>query len=125
MATITLTFSSGLNPNIQVGDTVYYVVQTTTGTGDSQPSNISGATSNDIVEIGTVATVNFSTNIITITTDLGDVINTSTHFILFSKDNAVNLSSVVGYYAEVKMRNTATVQAELYQVSSEIFESSK
>ena len=125
MATITLTFSSGLNPNIQVGDTVYYVVQTTTGTGDSQPSNISGGTSNDIAEIGTVATVNFSTNIITITTDLGDVINTSTHFILFSKDNAVNLSSVVGYYAEVKMRNTATVQAELYQVSSEIFESSK
>ena len=49
----------------------------------------------------------------------------SNSFILFSKDNAVNLSSVVGYYAEVKMRNTATVQAELYQVSSEIFESSK
>jgi hypothetical protein len=126
MATLTLTFAngSGLNPNIQVGDTAYYVSTTTTGTGGFT-SNISGGTSNNIVEIGAVASVNFTTNVIEITTDLADNTVTTSHFILFSKDNAVNMASVVGYYAEVKMRNTSTVQAELYQVSTEIFESSK
>jgi hypothetical protein len=125
MALATLTFAngSGLNPNIQVGDTAYYVATTTTGTGGFT-SNISGATSNNIVEIGPVASVNFSTNVITVTTDLEDVITTS-HFILFSKNNAVNMASVLGYYAEVKMINTSTSAAELYQVSTEIFESSK
>ena len=124
MATLTLTFSSGLNPNIQVGDTTYYVATTTTWTGGFT-SNISGGTNNSIFEIGAVASVNFTTNVIEITTDLADNVVTTSHFILFSKDNAVNMASVVGYYAEVKMRNTSTEKAELYQVSSEIFESSK
>ena len=124
MATLTLTFSSGLNPNIQVGDTVYYVATTTTGTGGFT-SNISGGTSNNVVEIGNVLTVNTATNVITINTDLTDNEVTTSHFILFSKDNAVNMASVVGYYAEVKMRNTSTEKAELYQVSTEMFESSK
>ena len=123
LATITFANGSGLNPNIQVGDTAYYVATTTTGTGGFT-SNISGATSNNIVEIGPVASVDFSTNVITVTTDLEDVITTS-HFILFSKNNAVNMASVLGYYAEVKMINTSTSAAELYQVSTEIFESSK
>ena len=125
MAVATLTFAngSGLNPNVQVGDTAYYVATTTSGTGGFT-SNVSGATSNSIVEIGPIASVNFSTNVITVTTDLPDEITTS-HFILFSKDNAVNLASVVGYYAEVKMINTSTSAAELYQVSTEMFESSK
>ena len=126
MAVLTLTFAngSGLNTDVQVGDTAYYVATTTSGTGGFT-SNISGATSNNIVEIGPVASVNFTTNVIEITTDLADNVVTTSHFILFSKDNAVNMASVVGYYAEVKMRNTSTEKAELYQVSSEIFESSK
>ena len=45
--------------------------------------------------------------------------------ILFSKDNAVNMSSILGYYAEVKMTNTSTSEAELFQVSADMFESSK
>ena len=123
MATLTLTFSSGLNTDVQVGDTAYYVATTTSGTG-GYTSNISGATSNNIVEIGTVASVNFSTNVMTITTSLADNTVTTSHFILFSKDNAVNISSVLGYYTEVKMVNTSTSAAELYQISTDMFESS-
>tara|TARA_R110000824_G_scaffold46047_6_gene132682 strand:- start:384 stop:764 length:381 start_codon:yes stop_codon:yes gene_type:complete len=123
MAVLTLTFSSGLNTDVQVGDTAYYVATTTSGTG-GYTSNISGATSNSIVEIGTVLTVNFATNVITITTSLADNTVTTSHFILFSKDNAVNISSVLGYYAEVKMVNTSTSAAELYQIGTSMFESS-
>ena len=126
MAVLTLTFAngSGLNTDVQVGDTAYYVATTTSGTGGFT-SNISGATSNNIVEIGPVASVNFTTNVITITTDLADNTVTTSTCILFSKNNAVNSSSLIGYYAEAKMVNTSTSAAELYQVSTEIFESSK
>ena len=119
MATLTLTFSSGLNTDVQVGDTAYYVATTTSGTG-----GFTSSADNSIVEIGTVASTNFSTNVMTITTTLPDNEVTTSHFILFSKDNAINMSSILGYYAEVKMVNNSTSQAELFQVSTDVFESS-
>ena len=103
MATLTLTFSSGLNTDVQVGDTAYYVATTTSGTG-----GFTSSADNSIVEIGTVASTNFSTNVMTITTTLPDNEVTTSHFILFSKDNAINMSSILGYYAEVKMVNNST-----------------
>jgi hypothetical protein len=124
MPTLTLTFANALNTSVAQGDTAYYVATTTSGTGGFT-SNISGATSNSIVEIGEIASVNFSTNVITVTTTLPDNTVTTSHMILFSKDNAVNMSSILGYYAEVKMTNTSTSEAELFQVSADMFESSK
>ena len=124
MPTLTLTFANALNTSVAQGDTAYYVATTTSGTGGFT-SNISGATSNSIVEIGEIASVNFSTNVITVTTTLPDNTVTTSHMILFSKDNAVNMSSILGYYAEVKMTNTSTSEAELFQISTEMFESSK
>jgi hypothetical protein len=41
------------------------------------------------------------------------------------KDNKANLSSLLGYYAEVKFKNTSTTDAELFSVGMDIFESSK
>jgi hypothetical protein len=46
-------------------------------------------------------------------------------FILFSKDNKANLSSILGYYADVKMVNNSKEHAELYAISADTFESSK
>ena len=51
MPTLTLTFANALNTSVAQGDTAYYVATTTSGTGGFT-SNISGATSNSIVEIG-------------------------------------------------------------------------
>ena len=119
MAILTLTFGTGagLNPEIQVGDIVYYVATTTNGGFTTDEAN-------SIVEIGNVLTTNFSTNVITINTDLADNTVTTSHFILFSKDNAVNMSSILGYFAEVKMVNNSTSAAELFQISTDMFESS-
>ena len=60
MAILTLTFGTGagLNPEIQVGDIVYYVATTTNGGFTTDGAN-------SIVEIGNVLTTNFSTNVIT------------------------------------------------------------
>ena len=46
-------------------------------------------------------------------------------FIMFSKDNKVNLSSVLGYYASVTLRNNSTEKAEIFNIGADIFESSK
>ena len=46
-------------------------------------------------------------------------------FIMFSKDNKVNLSSILGYYASVKFVNDSQEEGELFSVASDIFESSK
>ena len=130
MPTLTLTFANALNISVAQGDTAYYVALTESSTGfrdgtNEHQSNISGATNNSIVEIGEIATVNFSTNQITVTSTIADGIIGTSHMILFSKDNAVNMSSILGYYAEVKMTNTSTSEAELFQISAEMFESSK
>ena len=46
-------------------------------------------------------------------------------FIMFSKDNRVNISGVLGYYARVKFINDSKGPVELFAVGSEVFESSK
>ena len=63
----------------------------------------------------------------TITCNIGGTTTrpTNSDFILFSKDNRGNTSSIRGYYAEVKMVNDETTQCELFDVGTEIFESSK
>jgi len=50
---------------------------------------------------------------------------TTTDFILFAKDNEVNLSSLKGYFGKTKLINDSTEKAELYAISCEIVESSK
>jgi len=46
-------------------------------------------------------------------------------FIMFSKDNKVNLSSGLGYYASATLRNDSPDKAELFNVGAGIFKSSK
>jgi len=105
MPNITMTFPH-IQDSVQVGDTAYY-------------QNTSGA----IVQIGAVTAVTNNS----ISCDIGGLVvrPTSSDFILFSKDSRGNTSSIRGYYAEVKMKNDSTIACELYDVGSEIFESSK
>tara|TARA_R100000152_G_C6781151_1_gene215058 strand:- start:704 stop:1213 length:510 start_codon:yes stop_codon:yes gene_type:complete len=46
-------------------------------------------------------------------------------FIMFSKDARANMSSLMGYYAEVELTCTDTEEAEIFAVNSEVVESSK
>ena len=44
---------------------------------------------------------------------------------MFQKDVKVNNTSLLGYYAEVTLKNNSTEQAELFALSSEAIPSSK
>ena len=46
-------------------------------------------------------------------------------YIFFSKNNAVNLSSIVGYYSSITFVNNSKKKAELFSVACEVTKSSK
>jgi len=123
MPQITLTFPTtvDLNVSCQVGDTAYY----------SPTTSIAGfntSAQSDIVEIGiilSITLINGQWVLVCDTTLTGSQLPTSSDFISFSKDNTVNLTSVLGYYAETKFVNSSFIKSELYSVGSDYFESSK
>jgi hypothetical protein len=115
MADITITFGQNINSSLSVGDSIYYVSLATSG-----GFNVS---SGDIVKLGTV-TSKTSTTVVVDTPD-NVTVPTTSDFIFFSKDNAVNLSSLLGYYAEVKFTNNSTNAAELFSIGIDVVESSK
>tara|TARA_R110002050_G_scaffold26224_1_gene69266 strand:- start:49 stop:408 length:360 start_codon:yes stop_codon:yes gene_type:complete len=119
MATLTLTFTTPLNDSCQVGDTAYYVATVADG----------GFTKNDgsVVEIGQIRQITNreTAPVVVCATVLPGSVNNDVRFVLFSKDNKANLSSILGYFASVKMVNDSTSEAELYSIGMEAFESSK
>ena len=120
MATLTLAFTAPLNVSCQVGDTAYYV--------DTTASGGFTVNSNNVEEIGTITTITnatSSTPSIVCNTNLPGTISGSTYFVLFSKDNKANMSSVLGYHATVRFTNNSMSEAELFSVGLEAVESSK
>jgi hypothetical protein len=99
------------NVSLQVGDRAYYSVTSTYGNFE---------TSSNINFIGTITEIGNSH----IRVDNNATIPQNA-FIMFSKNNAVNISSLKGYFAEVTMQNFSSIDTELFAISSEVDESSK
>tara|TARA_R100000231_G_scaffold76710_2_gene59607 strand:+ start:1409 stop:1783 length:375 start_codon:yes stop_codon:yes gene_type:complete len=124
MPTVVITFGSNngnfsFNTSLQVGDIAYYVPTTTV-------KDFKVGTQANIVEIGNITAINHVNRTIDINTSLQTQnLPSNGNYIFFGKDNRVNLSTVLGYYASVKFVNDSTSAAELYTISSDIFVSSK
>ena len=122
-SSITLTFATPLNVSCQVGDTAYYVE---TGTSGGFNTNV-----DPIVEIGQIRQITrwngSQSSIICHNEDTipGNIDNSPAKFILFSKDNKANLTSILGYYASIKFVNDSLTEAELFSINVEAVESSK
>tara|TARA_R110002020_G_scaffold470131_1_gene695665 strand:+ start:357 stop:773 length:417 start_codon:yes stop_codon:yes gene_type:complete len=138
MATVTLTFANKINISAQVGDTAYYTP--TTYVGDDQAQGYQGnaglgfttslkadeVTENIYVNIGTIKSIASNRLSMVVNTSLTtSQIPTDSHFIFFSKDNIANMTTTLGYYAEVVLKNNSTTEAELFSIGCDIFESSK
>ena len=112
---ISINFTTNINnDSLQVGDFVYKVSPSTLG-GFNQ------STTSPIL-IGDVTAILPSSI---------EVNNTSGanpypgDFIMFAKESSVNVSGLVGYFAEVELRNNSKEKAEIYTISSDITVSSK
>ena len=129
MATVSITIqvSRADYPSLQVGDIAFYA------TPNNDVAGFKNADENDITKIGDITSINNSTSLDdgTQTTTLICNISTSTaiptmsDFIFFAKDNKVNLTSLLGYYALVKFKNASGSKAEMFSAACEIHESSK
>jgi len=124
---ITLKFDEPLNMSLQVGDTIWYTTPSTVGGYDT-------ATKDSLIKLGNVEFISNQYQAYEIKVsqphDPNDPnvvapVLTNQSFVMFSKNNKVNLGKVKGYYAEVNLKNNSTEKAELFAVSSEISESSK
>tara|TARA_R100000406_G_scaffold38765_1_gene25766 strand:- start:1879 stop:2307 length:429 start_codon:yes stop_codon:yes gene_type:complete len=131
---------SSVPASLQVGDTAYYVSgQSLLDLGEvysvvttsSNPADIFN--SSDITEqqamttIGTVDEITVSSAGVYVICNISSDTTppTTTDFILFAKDNEVNVSDLKGYFGKTKLINNSTEKAELYAISCEIAESSK
>jgi len=121
-----MTFANKINESAQVGDTAYYVTISDQGGFKTSLNSSDPTTENIYVNIGTIKSISTSRLIMIINCGLSAAqIPTTSHFIFFSKDNIVNMSTVLGYYAEVKLKNNSTTEAELFSIGCDVFESSK
>ena len=119
MPSVTLTFSYPLNASLQVGDIAYYTPTSTVG-------NTSTSTSpNNVIAMGAVTSIDQANNSYVVDFTALAALPTSSDFIFFSKNNIANMTSVAGYYMEVKMVNNSTSHAELFSVNTDLSQSSK
>ena len=122
LPSITISFPNPINVSVQVGDIAYYL-SSTIDLGTHTHSNY-----NDIIKIGRIIQVNRIGN--SIRCNWNPIPSTALFppigaFIMFSKDNKANLSSLLGYYAEVQFVNNSSDEAELFSVGADVFISSK
>ncbi len=114
-----------INASLQVGDTVYHTSSSQVGAG-SFAFNVNQNNWADIVKLGTINSINRRTNKIRISGDLNLALPENIGYLFFTKDNAHELSSIKGYYAEIKMvNNNNKSRSELFQISLAADESSK
>ena len=135
MPIINLTFPHRLNVSVQVGDIAYFAETNAVGTGRIWAAGTTPhwqADQDDIIIIGRIEAIQqWDGTQSVISCDMPvNILNThgippNGAFIMFSKDNKVNLSSILGYYASIKLVNDSKGKAELYSVGADIFESSK
>ena len=125
MPEITLTFENDINISAQVGDIIYYCAIQDLGGFDISTN---GSNINDnLFEVGPISNISVSTNTIVCSpTYITPTTKPPTgSFILFSKDNSVNMVSPLGYYAKARFINDSIIKGEMFSAACEIFGSSK
>ena len=132
---IALEFPHDINVSVQVGDIAYYVNTDPVGVNRTWESTTTPhwtADRTDVIMIGPITSIiSWNGSVTTIIANMPHDIAAqygppdTDDFIMFSKDNKVNLSSLLGYYSLIKLRNNSTEKAEIFSIAADFFESSK
>jgi len=120
---ITIDFTGNINnDSLQIGDLAYFITPSQSG-GFNTSINTSTGEYEAPTLIGSIKAITATS--IDVDETIGDGVPSDDDFIMFAKDSRINLSGLVGYYAEATFKNNSTEKAELYSVASEITPSSK
>ena len=117
MALIILSFSGTVNTSVQINDIVYSVSTNNLGGFDT-------GNSDSITILGPVTAV--GTNSVTYDDTVSGNQPAEGDFIMFSKDNAANMASLLGYFAKIQLTNNSTLEhGELFSLEAGFDVSSK
>ena len=94
-----LTFTGGVNSNLQVGDSIYFLAD----------AAVAAYTSSGTCTAKTATTVTVS-----------GTAPAQGKFVLFDKGGVANQSGLLGFFAEVELKHITTTAAELFSVGSRI-----
>ena len=146
MPLVTLNFNHTINESVQVGDVAYYVSTVPVGVPGTStapvvppavwtygPLHESTTTPHwtedreNVIMIGPIVTVTLTSITCDMPTNLATQYGppTTSDFIMFSKDNKANVSSLLGYYSLLRLRNNSKTKAEMFSVAADFVESSK
>ena len=119
--TITIPFANALNVSLHAKKA--YVI----GEDRANDQVYKKASNGTITHLGDLVDIDKTAKTIDVSVDssLQKPVVSSGEFIFFGKNQTTGTSGMTGYYAEVEMKNESTSYAELFAVSSEVFESSK
>jgi len=126
MPTVQYTFTNPINVSLQAKPTnVATGVQTGAWDNIYFVNIVSGKQSGTVKLIGECIAINNSTKTIDVNAGTNIPLPNTGDYLFFAKNTNINTPGIMGYYAEVEMKNDSTEQAELFTVSSEVSESSK
>tara|TARA_R100001369_G_scaffold74168_1_gene102839 strand:+ start:3910 stop:4281 length:372 start_codon:yes stop_codon:yes gene_type:complete len=121
-----INFAERINVSVQIGDLVWFAITPMTGVPGNQYATESNV--DNILSVGTVTAINNTSAPYQIEVNGSNPFTnqpTLGSFIMFSKDETVNKSHILGYYANVQLTNNSRKKIELFAVGTEITESSK
>ena len=124
MAELLLNFNQEINISAQVGDIAYYLDETTL---DPSVENNFSTQSSNVIAAGPITYISPDrlTMGLEVSGDFSNAVDVNDKFYMFSKDNAVNLASPLGYFAKLKIVNDSSFKSEMFAISCEVFESRK
>jgi len=122
----TVTINGAINVSVQAGDVLYSTRVNNSQSGSNHPNVGIGGPSKPS-QIGIIDGIDYAANTITFTQAGGaPMFSASGNTYLFaSKDNRVNTSGLLGYFAEVELVNLSTRAAEIFVVAADYVPSSK
>ena len=128
MPILSLIFEQEVNVSAQVGDSVYYILPNANGEFDwANISNIVniGYPISEIINIPDSSQYMINIEFPDPAPNMNMPPTNPTPFIMFGKDNSVNVSGLTGYFAEVEFKNYSSEKIELFSIGSEVSENSK
>ena len=119
-------FKGPANVSLQKEDAIYYVKSSNIAT-NIKPEDIIKYP-NPVFQTNQYSVGNEMMNRVRVVQDVnaaGAVVLEKDDYFMFSKDNTINNSSLIGYYASVNLTNNSIEKAELFTLASDVSESSK
>ena len=128
MPEVTISLQDSINVSVQLGDILYASVVVNNQSGKNHPS--AGSEDTKPFPIGKIIAIDRQNKAIKFDitgyfNSQGDLPPLDLVYLFASKDNRVNMSGILGYFAEVEFKNYSSKRAEIFVTAVDYVPSSK